>query len=214
MNVLSLRDVSAGYNATGDTLKACSLDVALGQRIAIIGENGSGKSTLLRVAAGLLKPTAGTATYHGTRNPAFLLQNPRQQLICSTVREEIEFTLRMQGNSSEAVKLTTESLLKSFFLNEIAESSPQSLSGGQQQRVALAALLTRESELLLLDEPEAFLDGVSRREFRQFFAAHVRSSAVLWSCCRESEVPPGFEVRILRDGALSVGTATVNNRNG
>ncbi len=214
MIVLSLQDVSAGYNAGANTLQACSLDVARGQRIAVVGDNGSGKSTLLRVAAGLLKPTTGAATYYGTKNPAFLLQNPRQQLICSTVREEIEFSLRMQGNSSKAVKSTTESLLLSFSLREIAESGPQSLSGGQQQRVALAALLTREPELLLLDEPEAFLDGVSRREFRQFFATHVRSSAVLWTCCRESEVPPGFEVRFLRSGTLRVGTAMVIDRNG
>ncbi|MCB9357033.1 MAG: ABC transporter ATP-binding protein [Calditrichaeota bacterium] len=185
-------------------LRDCTLTLKVGERLAIVGDNGSGKSTLLKVAAGLLKPLAGQVRFAYTEAPALLLQNPRQQLITNSVQEEIIFTLRARGLDSGEVGSACDTLLHRFGLEELRIRKPLTLSGGQQQRLALAALLAREPELVLLDEPESFLDGKSRAEFREFFFQHVSSASVLWTCCRDTEVPPGFRALRLENGSLVV----------
>ncbi len=202
MALLSLHKIDMGFADKTEILHALSLDIAEGQRLAIVGGNGSGKSTLLRIIAGLMKPTFGTVTYHGRSQPALLFQNPRQQLICANVREEIRYSLQIQGHDYVAADTRTDELLAEFNLEAIQNNPPAELSGGQQQKVALAALLTRTPDLLLLDEPEAFLDGHSRAEFRDFFARSVNSVATVWTCCRMSEVPSGFDTSLLVDGRL------------
>jgi len=200
--LLELRNVVAGYESAAPTLKGASLTLSRGQRIAILGRNACGKSTLLRVASGLMRPLSGEMIYNGTTAPAFLLQNPREQLICATVTEEIDLALRMNRVAADQLENRKRDLLVRFGLQDMSEVAPSELSGGQQQRLALAALFCRELELLLLDEPDAFLDGRSRREFRDYVGALPKEIAVLWTVCRRSEIPGGFESLELREGTL------------
>jgi len=202
MAILVLEDVSAAYPNSPEILSGISLALERGEQIAIVGRNGEGKTTLLKVAAGLLAPMRGTVRHFTSSNPAILFQNPLQQLICSTVREEIEYTLRLNGHDDASLSRVTHDRLQQFDLEHVSEQHPLKLSGGQQQKVALAALLCREPELLLLDEPDAYLDGASRREFRRFFSANVRA-ATIWIVCRESELPEGMQAFRLADGVLT-----------
>ncbi len=202
MPLLSLDHVSAGYGEAGSVLLDVSLQLERGEQVAVIGGNGEGKTTLLKVAAGLLKPRRGTCVYTGESNPAFIYQVPSQQLICASAREEVEFTLRINGVDESLVESRAEELLSEFQLTAFASRSPRTLSGGQQQRLTLAATLCRSPELLLLDEPDAFLDCASRREFRSFFSQHVRA-AVIWVVCRESELPQDMRVYRLKNGVMS-----------
>ncbi|MBL0060171.1 MAG: ABC transporter ATP-binding protein [bacterium] len=202
MAILVLEDVSAAYSNSPEILKGLSLSLERGEQIAIIGRNGEGKTTLLKVAAGLLAPTRGKVRHFSSSNPAILLQNPRQQLVCSTVREEIEYTLRLNALDDKTVARVAQDRLQQFDLEHASEQHPLKLSGGQQQKVALAALLCREPELLLLDEPDAYLDGASRREFRSFFSGQVRA-ATIWIVSRVSELPEGMKAMRLANGVLS-----------
>lgn len=202
MAILVLEDVSAAYPNSPEILRGISLTLERGEQIAIVGRNGEGKTTLLKVAAGLLAPTRGKVRHYIRSNPAILLQNPRQQLICSTVREEIEYTLRLNGHDDESISRVAHDRLHQFDLEHVSDQHPLKLSGGQQQKVALSALLCREPELLLLDEPDAYLDGASRREFRRFFSANVRA-ATIWIVCRESELPEGMQAFRLAEGVLA-----------
>ncbi len=202
MALLVLDDVYAAYPNAPEILRGLSLTLEHGEQIAIVGRNGEGKSTLLKVAAGLLSPTRGKVTYFGSANPALLLQNPRQQLVCATVREEIEYTLRLNGHSDADMSHLANDRMRRFDLMNLTEQHPLRLSGGQQQKVALAALMCREPQLLLLDEPDAFLDGAARREFREFFFTNVRA-ATIWIVSRESELPSGMRALRLADGLLT-----------
>lgn len=203
MALLRLHNISACFSDGAEILRDLNLEVGASERIAIVGGNGSGKSTMLRIAAGLMKPISGNVEYNGKSQPAFLFQNPRQQLVCASVREEIRYSLQLQGLGFTTADLHANELMAGFGLSLLEHNSPAELSGGQQQKVALAALLTRMPDLLLLDEPEAFLDGRSRNEFREFFNRNVTNSAVMWTCCRLSEVPEGFNTFALIDGSLS-----------
>ncbi|MBK6766086.1 MAG: ATP-binding cassette domain-containing protein [bacterium] len=155
-----------------------------------------------------MRPERGDLSYSGDAQPALLLQNPRQQLICSSAHEEIVYSLQLQGCPAESLESRASELLRSFNFEGISGAAPDSLSGGQQQRLALAALLTRDPQLLLLDEPESYLDGRSRTEFRAFFARTIRSCAVIWTCCRRSEVPEGVKAyRLESHGIVELGDA-------
>lgn len=201
MALLALKDVFAAYPNSPEVLKGVSLTLEKGEQVAIVGRNGEGKTTLLKVAAGLLSPIKGTVSYEGKSNPAILLQNPRQQLVCSSVREEIVYTLRLNGFDHETATCKANELLAQFDLTPLAEQPPLKLSGGQQQKLALAALLSRNPELLLLDEPDAFLDGSSRHEFRSFFFDKVQA-ATIWIVSRKSEIPDRMRAYRLADGLL------------
>lgn len=201
--LLELDSVYVGYSGGRDVLSGASLLLKHGERLVICGDNASGKSTLLRVAAGLLKPRAGTVRYAGASSPAFLFQNPREQLICTTVLEEIEFALRLCGEPTEKLSERAAELLERFELDTFAARAPQALSGGQMQRLALAALFCRAPELLLLDEPDVFLDGRSRRDFRSFVERLDKNVAVLWMISRQSEFPEQGRRMRLRDGRLA-----------
>lgn len=202
MSLLEIENVHFGYQGHPSILRGASLTLAPGEQIAIVGGNGEGKSTLLKIAAQLLKPTHGYVSYTGRSNPALLLQNPIQQLLCASAREEIEYTLRLNGCTDSDIAHRTNEQLERFGLLSTANLDPKALSGGQQQKLALAALLCREFDLLLLDEPDAFLDGASRREFRRFFFNKVRAAAI-WIVCRNSELPIGLPAYRLMNGTLA-----------
>jgi energy-coupling factor transporter ATP-binding protein EcfA2 len=199
--LLALEQVTAGYGQSPDILRGANLTLEPGEQVCVLSSNGAGKSTLLRVAAGLLTPRSGRVSFAGCANPAFIFQVPRQQLICATVREEIEYTLKLNGAQDSGLEQNTSSLLQRFGLTELSDRAPQTLSGGQQQKLVLAASLCREPALLLLDEPDSFLDGAARREFREFFFQNVNSAAI-WTVCRKSEIPSDMKAFMLTDGKL------------
>ncbi|MCC6477104.1 energy-coupling factor ABC transporter ATP-binding protein [bacterium] len=198
--MLELREVFAGYRDTGEILREISMQVEAGQTAAIYGLNGSGKSTLLRVCAGLLSPTRGTVK-NTLGRPGYLQQNPRLQLLASTVREELALSLR-RLHTPESLDGAIEEWLQRCSISGLSRRVPRELSGGQQQRVALSAILCRKPRFLLLDEPDAFLDGRSSGEFRDFVSEHCSDCAILWTHSRRSSAPRATRFFELRDGRL------------
>src|SRR3954462_8656820 len=146
-------------------LQDCSFDVPAGRVVALVGPNGSGKTTLLNIAAGLLRPTAGTAQVSG-RPPAeqvaqvgYVAQDaplwPRLR-----VADVLEIGRCMNPRFD---LLLAETRLHALDIEPRARI--QTLSGGQRAQVALSLVLAKRPELLLLDEPLANLDPLARREF-------------------------------------------------
>jgi len=135
------------------------LDLALypGEFAALVGDNGAGKSTLARVLAGLLRPRRGRITWNDKlrrlplgRRVGFLFQNPLDQLVCDTVEEEVAFGPR---NLGLAVRERLETTLAVADLTALRHRRSAALSAGEQQRTALAAALSTDPRLLILDEP-------------------------------------------------------------
>ncbi|MEA2637419.1 MAG: sulfonate transport system ATP-binding protein [Chloroflexota bacterium] len=141
-------------------LENVSLDVAKGEFVCILGASGCGKSTLLSLVAGLDKVTSGTIEISDGR-PAVMFQEPAL-LPWLTVRRNVELPMRIHNLDTEQRNVTVNRLLSMVGLIDFADHRPHQLSGGMRQRCALARALAQDSELLLMDEPFAALDALTR----------------------------------------------------
>jgi multiple sugar transport system ATP-binding protein len=153
-----------------------SLRIADGECVTLLGPSGCGKSTLLRLAAGLDRPTTG-AIRIGDRRIDELPPHQRDIAMVFqgyalyphlTVRNNIEFPLRMRGVSRAERHVQAEQIAGVLDLAALLDRRPAALSGGERQRVALARALVRHPALFLLDEPLSNLDARLRLGVRQF----------------------------------------------
>lgn len=151
------------------------IDLSLSERrIGIIGRNGSGKSSLLRIIAGLQRPDAGDVRAFGVdvmrdraktvRTLGVVFQNPDHQIIFPTVEEEIAFGLTQLGQSRSDARACARSLLKRHGLEHWATRPTHALSQGQRQYLCLLSVLVMEPQVVLLDEPFASLDLLTRTQ--------------------------------------------------
>jgi len=141
-------------------LENVSLEMARGEFVCILGASGCGKSTLLSLIAGLDKVTSGTIEIADGR-PAVMFQEPAL-LPWLTVRRNVELPMRIHNIDPDERNQTVNRLLSMVGLIDFADHRPHQLSGGMRQRCALARALAQESELLLMDEPFAALDALTR----------------------------------------------------
>ncbi|MET8677913.1 ABC transporter ATP-binding protein [Streptomyces sp. NPDC004647] len=137
-----------------------TLDVGPGEFVTLLGASGCGKSTLLNLVAGLDKPSAGTIEVPGGR-PALMFQE-HALFPWLTAGKNIELALRMRGLPKSERREETERLLELVRLKGAYGKRVHELSGGMRQRVALARALAQDSQLLLMDEPFAALDAITR----------------------------------------------------
>jgi energy-coupling factor transporter ATP-binding protein EcfA2 len=167
--LFSVRGLFYGYPDGTEALSGIDLDIAPGDKIALVGQNGSGKTTLIKQLCGLLIPSLGEVLYKGkpltgehldrTRlEIGLLFQDPDDQLFGHTVLEDAAFGARQQGLPRERAELAACQALKQVSLAEMAYKAPHNLSFGQKKRAALAGLLAMQPDVLLLDEPTANLD--------------------------------------------------------
>ncbi|MEW2355562.1 ABC transporter ATP-binding protein [Spirillospora sp. NPDC029432] len=155
------RDVTA--------LHEVSLDVAMGEFVAIVGPSGCGKSTLLKLVAGLLKPTSGDVRLRGER-----VAGPRHDigyvfqraalLEWRSARKNILLQAEMRKMPSDQAARRTAELIEMAGLSGFEDALPHELSGGMQQRVALCRALLHEPPVLLMDEPFGALDALTREQ--------------------------------------------------
>ncbi|MFE4467600.1 energy-coupling factor ABC transporter ATP-binding protein [Leifsonia sp. NPDC056824] len=155
-----------------DALHDVTLD-ADARTIAVIGENGSGKSTFARLLGGLVPSSAGELRILGLdparqaaelrRRIAVVFSNPDAQIIMPTVAEDVAFSLRADRLGREATAARVADALERFGLTELAERPSHDLSGGQKQLLALCGAFVRRPELMIADEPTAYLDARNAR---------------------------------------------------
>ncbi|WP_434811961.1 energy-coupling factor ABC transporter ATP-binding protein [Microbacterium sp. bgisy189] len=153
-------------------LRDVTLDVDV-RTLAVIGDNGSGKSSFARVVGGLVRPTTGTVRVLGVeprgrsgalrKRTALVFSNPDTQIIMPTVVEDVAFSLRGEGLSKQEQAARAGEALARFGLAELADASAHELSSGQKQLLALCGAFVRDPDLVIADEPTAYLDARNAR---------------------------------------------------
>ena len=167
-------------------LKAVSLRLAAGERVALVGSNGSGKSTLLRTLHGLVLPTQGQVTLAPGVRQAMLFQRPHMLRLSAlnNVALGVWLDRSLALNWRAAQNLALQALQR-VGLQAVAKQSARQLSGGQQQRLALARAWARQPDVLLLDEPTASLDPHAKREVEALMADFAnnqeRALTLVWA---------------------------------
>ncbi|MCC3767369.1 ABC transporter ATP-binding protein [Streptomyces sp. UNOC14_S4] len=146
--------------ATQPVLDDITLDVRPGEFVCLLGASGCGKSTLLNLVAGLDRPTSGTIEVPGGR-PALMFQE-HALFPWLTAGRNVELALRLRGVPKPQRRPEAERLLELVRLGGAYGKRVHELSGGMRQRVALARALAQDSSLLLMDEPFAALDAITR----------------------------------------------------
>jgi NitT/TauT family transport system ATP-binding protein len=151
--------------ASGPVLDGIDLAVAPGDFVCLLGASGCGKSTLLTLVAGLSRPTAGRVEVAADR-PALMFQEPAL-LPWLTASANVELALRARGVGRAERRAEAERLLELVNLGGQGGKRVHELSGGMRQRVALARALAQDSSVLLMDEPFAALDAITRDVLHQ-----------------------------------------------
>jgi NitT/TauT family transport system ATP-binding protein len=165
---VSLRGVSKVYDSGVAALGPFDLDVPKGEFVSLLGPSGCGKSTALRLVAGLSAPTSGSV---GVARPAgekraghsigFVFQEPTL-MPWTSVRENVRLPLKLSRAPAAEANTRVDEALAQVGLSEFANAYPRELSGGMKMRVSLARALVTDPDILLMDEPFAALDEITR----------------------------------------------------
>ncbi|WP_309126990.1 ABC transporter ATP-binding protein [Microbacterium sp.] len=152
--------VTKRYGAGPVVLDDVSLDIAPGEFICLLGASGCGKSTLLNLIAGLEPITSGAIETPAGGSAVMFQEAALMPWL--TARRNVELALRLRGVPRGERRSEAERLLSTVNLAEAADRRPHELSGGMRQRVALARALAQDRSVLLMDEPFAALDAITR----------------------------------------------------
>lgn len=164
MPLAELRDIGKTFDSGVTALRDVSFTIRRGEFLSLLGASGCGKTSLLRIIAGLLSPDTGGITWKEARRPretGFVFQEPAL-MPWATVAANTRLPLRLLGADARNAELRTREALASVGLEKFADSYPHELSGGMKMRASLARALIMKPKLLLMDEPFAPLDELSR----------------------------------------------------
>jgi NitT/TauT family transport system ATP-binding protein len=180
---ISLQQVDKRFSTGLLALSGLCLRVAQGEFVALLGPSGCGKSTILRLVAGLDTPSRGRidapALRGAGRSTAFVFQESTL-MPWASVFDNVWLPLRLAGASRSAAAAHVEQMLESVGLGEFAQSYPAELSGGMKMRASIARALVTQPDVLLMDEPFAALDAITR--------GRLNSDLLAWCAARSLSV--------------------------
>lgn len=211
---LETRGLQFAYPDGRQAIKDISFTIHHGESVGIIGANGAGKSTLLMLLMGILLPNQGEILVGDARvtkktlplirqRLGMVFQDPDDQLFMTTVYEDVAFGPRNYMLDEEEVKSRVEEALEMVGILHLKDRAPFRLSGGEKRAAAIASVLSMRPDILIMDEPTAFLDPKSRRrvigilqrfEHTKIIASHDLDM-VLETCNR---------IILIKDGGLVV----------
>ncbi len=162
--VVTIENLSFTYPKGVEALKNINLEIREGEFIGLIGQNGSGKTTLAKLINGLLKPTKGKVYVDGvdttkttvsflSTKVGYVFQNPNNQLLSRTVKEELALGPRNLGLKEGEINERVNEVVEALKLKPLLNKNPFYLSRGEKQKVAVASVLTMKPKILIVDEP-------------------------------------------------------------
>ncbi|MBQ6356013.1 MAG: energy-coupling factor transporter ATPase [Solobacterium sp.] len=217
MALIEVKDLCFAYE--GDTLAVdhVSFSVPEGQYVTIIGHNGSGKSTVAKLLAGLLEKKSGSIVIDGLElnqknlhqlrsRIGIVFQNPDNQFIGSTVRDDIAFGLENHCVPQEQMDDIISEFSSRVGMSEFLDKEPTHLSGGQKQRVAIAGVLAMAPKILIFDEATSMLDPQGKDEIKRVIMdLHRKSGLTILSITHDiDEVTSSDSVLVLAEGKVAL----------
>ena len=219
MSLLVAEQVAYRYPQNNRGIAPVSLRVGSGEALLIQGPSGCGKSTLARCLTGFVPhlyvgelqgrvwvnglPTATTPLWQLSEAVGLLFQNPANQMLTDSVANEILFGLENMGLRRDDMRERLEAVLDQFGLTAMRQRAPLTLSGGEQQRLALAAVMARQPDALVLDEPFSMLDTTAAADLVADLAQLVDGGTAVVLCEHRVEALAGLSG--LRELQLSGG---------
>ena len=217
MKAIEVKNLTFSYDDTKDVLKDISFSIEEGTYTTIVGHNGSGKSTVAKLLAGLLEKKSGEIKLGGlelnTENLnkirsmiGIVFQNPDNQFIGSTVRDDIAFGLENhcvpQAEMDEIINVNAAKVKMTKYLDH----EPTRLSGGQKQRVAIAGVLAMKPKILIFDEATSMLDPQGKDEIKKVIRQlHEESSLTILSITHDiDEVASSDHVIAMNNGTIAL----------
>ena len=210
MDFISIDNVSFEYKKDHPVIKNIDWEIPKGEFHSLIGRSGCGKTTLLKIVAGLITPTGGTVAIgdvqvsYPSLKTGFVFQTPNL-LEWSSVLENVLLPLTLNRKKlSNHLEVALE-VLATVGLKDYSYHYPTELSGGQQSRVAIARALITEPAVLLMDEPFAALDAITREELQidLLKLCHLKGTTVLFITHDISEsVYLSDKIAVMDNGAI------------
>lgn len=205
---LAARDLLYTYADGTRALAGITLDVRASEYVAIVGQNGAGKTTLVRSFLGLLEPSAGTLALDGrqlqtltvgdiSRRVGFVPQNPDTQLFAFSVTAEVGFALQQAGLPPAEVRRRVDDVLAAMDLTARRDLHPFALSKGDRSRVVIAAVLAREPEILIFDEPTTGQDYQGALRILELTRRLHAAGKTVIVVTHHLHLLPGFAERVL-----------------
>lgn len=219
MNPIEVKDLNFSYDQHLDVVKDVSFTVERGTYTTLIGHNGSGKSTIAKLIIGLLEKEQGSILIDGEelnndtvesirKKIGIVFQNPDNQFIGATVRDDIAFGLENHQIDPTEMDAIIEKYAGEVGMIEYLNHEPTRLSGGQKQRVAIAGILAMKPEILILDEATSMLDPEGKEDINALVKQlHKENNMTILSITHDVEevmksdhVIVMYEGRIVKDG--------------
>ncbi len=176
--IIDIKDLSFEYEEGAKTIDSISFSIEKGSYTTILGHNGSGKSTIAKLIIGLLEAKSGDITVGGIRlsedtlndvrmQVGIVFQNPDNQFIGSTVRDDIAFGLENICVPHDEMEGIIQEYASKVNMLDFLDHEPTKLSGGQKQRVAIAGILAMSPSIIILDEATSMLDPRGKKEINE-----------------------------------------------
>ncbi|MBR5291036.1 MAG: energy-coupling factor transporter ATPase [Erysipelotrichaceae bacterium] len=215
MKQIEVKNLDFSYDEQTHAVKNVSFSIEKGSYTTIIGHNGSGKSTIAKLMIGLLEKNSGEIFVDGLpltlenlqeiRNKVgIVFQNPDNQFIGSTVRDDIAFGLENHCVEPEKMDEIINEFAKKVNMVEFLDSEPTKLSGGQKQRVAIAGVLAMAPEIMIFDESTSMLDPQGKNEINEVIRElHAKTKMTLVSITHDiEEVTKSDFVIVMNNGQI------------
>lgn len=228
MSIISVKNISYYYDEHNPvfTLKDISFDIERGDFIALIGKSGSGKSTLISHLNGLYKAKSGDIFYENKSiydkdfnlqklrfDVGLVFQYPEYQLFSETVIEDVMFGAIKKGLTKDEAREKALKVLDTFHIEHLKNESPFLLSGGEKRKVAFAGILAMEPKVLILDEPDAGLDSISKKKLFSYLKEINKENGVTIIFIThnlDDAIEYANKVAVLNDGRLIAYDDTFN----
>lgn len=215
MKQIEVKNLDFSYDENTHAVKSVSFSIEKGSYTTIIGHNGSGKSTIAKLLIGLLEKNSGEIYVDGLpltlenlqtirSKIGIVFQNPDNQFIGSTVRDDIAFGLENHCVEPEKMDEIIMEFAEKVNMIDFLDSEPTKLSGGQKQRVAIAGVLAMAPEIIIFDESTSMLDPQGKNEINEVIRElHEKTKMTLVSITHDiEEVTKSDTVIVMNNGQV------------